>query len=382
MVDKTDSSEVSISWKQAVAMVLMAVFTITLPGALVVKSFMNVAADKEQAAAFLHKSLLSDRELPFVIKKAMEYEAWTTRIDAPLEPRLIKAAISGIDRKNMIELFDYIAPEKERKALLENIASAFYSWIDGDDVYPSLTIQTGRYLSNIKSNAENLLPWIYKSFPIPACSPGQIEQLERGDHNKDLQSLAFCIPPEALQMKIAPIGAALIKEKLLENNLPASINITDKIKEKNSPEKMAAAKKKIHALFFQGSNLWLLPVAMLLIALLLAARSVKSAIAWLSWPFTFSGLSGMLLVSCLPGLSFLHSVPKDVPDHIPGAAIGIGRKLGIDMALLLENCLFTPFTVMALAGVVMVAFAFRKHIGILLSKTRLSLGLIFRKQPA
>ncbi len=369
-----------VSWQKGVAIVLVLFFTMTLPMTWLLKSVSRVVSDKDRAADFLFESLLSDRALPEVIRKAMEYEAWLTRIDDPLEPRVIKAAISGIEPAGMIELFDYVAPEKERKSLLDEVSAAIYAWIDGDEAYPSLAIQTGTYLDNLETNAENLLFWIYKSFPIPACSPGQIQEIERGDHNNDLQKLVFCVPPESLQRKIAPMGAALIKEKLRVNNPPDSIHIGEKIREKISGDKLSAAKKRIRTFFLLGSALWLVPVVLLAIGLLLAARSVKSAVAWLSGPLIATGLLGMVTASCLPGLSFLHSVPRDVPGQIPGYALGIGRKLGIDLAVMLEKAMFTPFLCMVLTGGVMLVITFRKQIGRLAINTWHSFGMVFGKQ--
>ena len=244
-----------------------------------------------------------------------------------------------------------------------------------------LTIQTGTFLNNLETNAENLLPWIYKSFPIPACSPGQIQEIERGDHNNDLQKLVFCVPPESLQRKIAPMGAALIREKLRVNNSPDSIHIGEKIREKISGDKLSAAKKRIRTFFLLGSALWLVPVVLLAIGLLLAARSVKSAVAWLSGPLIATGLLGMVTASCLPGLSFLHSVPRDVPGQIPGYALGIGRKLGIDLAVMLEKAMFAPFLLMAIAGGLLLVIAFRKEIMLLTIHTWHSFGMVFGRQP-
>jgi len=304
---------------------------------------------------------LSDRALPGAIRKAMEYEAWLTPIDEPLQPRIVRAAISGIDPENWNELFGYIAPEEEREALLDEVTTSLYSWIHGDDAYPSLTIQTGAYLEDIESHAENLVLWIFKSFPIPACSPEQIRELERGDQD-DIQELVLCKPPESLQVRIAPLGGTLIKKRLAEKNPPNLVNVTERMKEKIPPEKLSATKQRIRTLFLVGSAVWIVPVAFLLIGLLLAARSLSSVVAWLSWPLTIAGLFGVIIACRLPALSFLHSVPKDMPEGIPGAAVGIGRKLGIELALMLENAMFTPFLVMALVGGFLLVLAYAKKI--------------------
>ena len=375
-----DENKSDLSWQKGAAIVLVLMFTLTLPMAWLLKSVTRVVSDRDRASTFLFESLLSDRALPDVVRKALEYEAWLTRMDDPLEPRVIKAALSGIEPAGMIELFDYIAPEKERQSLLDNVAASFYAWIHGDEAYPGLTIQTGTFLNNLEANAENLLPWIYKTFPIPACSQGQIQEIERGDHNDDLQKLVFCVPPEPLQRKVAPIGAALIREKLRANNPPASIHIGERIREKISAHKLSDAKKRIRTLFFLGSALWILPIALLVIGLLLAARSVKKAAAWLAWPLTATGLLGMVTASRLPGLSFLHSVPKDMSGQIPGYMLGIGRKLGIDLAVMLEKAMFTPFLLMAVVGGLLLVITFRKQIVLLAVNTRHSFGMVFGKQ--
>lgn len=381
-VDQEQSvSQPEVSWQKGVAIVLLVAFTVTFPLTWLFKSATAIFSDRDRVATFLHERLLSDRALPGVIKKALEYEAWLTRINEPLVPRLIKSAVSGIDPAGMIELFDYIAPEEERKALLDQAATSFYSWIQGDEVYPSLTIQTGRIIQNIEDNSENLLHWIFKSFPIPACTPTQIEALEQGDHGNDLKNLMMCKPPESLQKKIAPVGATLLKAQLAEKNPPKIVNIEERMKQKVSAERISLVKKRIRTLFFLGSALWMVPVVLLLVGLLLTTRSLRSAATWLSWPLTITGVVGIFIASRLPGLSFLHSVPKDVPEHIPGAVVGIGRKLGIDLAVMLENAMFTPFLFLALAGGLTLVAVYRKKISLLAHRTWFSLGMVFGKQP-
>ena len=51
-----------------------------------------------------------------------------------------------------------------------------------------------------------------------------------------------------------------------------------------------------------------------------------------------------------------------MPEGIPGAAVGIGRKLGIDLAAILENAMFTPFLIMALVGGFLLVLAYGKKI--------------------
>ena len=377
---ESGESKLEMSWKQAVAIALMIVFAMTLPVTWLFRSATHIVSDKERVASYLGDHILSDKALPGVIKKALEYEAWLTRIEEPLESRVIKSAISGIDRENMLELFGYIAPEKERIAMINDVTTALYDWLEGDAIYPSLTLQTGVYLNNIESNAEALLLWMFRSFPIPECGPVQIGELERGIYGNDLKKLISCIPPESLQKKIAPVGAALLKAQLDEKNPPTIVNVTEKMKEKIPAEKISTVKQKIKVLFFLGSTLWILPVVLLLIGLGLAARSLKSVVAWVSWPFFFTGLLGLFVGSRLPGLSFLHSVPHEAPENVPGAVIGIGRKIGIDLAVMLERAMFTPFSILALAGGLMLVVTYRKKIILLAGKTRLSLGTVFGKQ--
>ena len=174
---ESHESKFEMSWKQGVAIVLLVVFTLILPATWLFRSTVAIVSDREQVSTYLGDNILSDKALPGVIRKALEYEAWLTRIEEPLESRIIKSAISGIDRAAMVELFGYIDPEKERLVVLDDLISALYDWLEGDAVYPSLTLQTGVYLNNIETNAEALILWIYKNFPIPECGPVQIQEL-------------------------------------------------------------------------------------------------------------------------------------------------------------------------------------------------------------
>ncbi len=317
-----------------------------------------------------------------MIRKGLEYEAWLTRIEEPLMSRIIKSAVSGIKRENMLELFGYIAPEEERTALLNDVTTALYDWIEGEDTYPSLTLQTGVYLNNIESNAEKLVLWMFRYFPIPACGPVQIGELKRGVYGNDLKALISCIPPESLQKKIAPVAATLLKAQLAENSPPRIVDIGAKMKETASVKKISTAKLHLNRVFLAGSTIWLIPVALLLIGLGLVVRSGKDLAAWLSWPLTLSGLLGLFISSGLPDLSILHSVPREAPENVPGAVIGIGRKIAIDLAEIIESAMFTPFLIMAIVGGLLVVVTYRGKIILLLSKTQLSMRMVFGKQSA
>ena len=370
-----DEPSLAISWKKAVAAVLLVVFSITLPATWLIKSATGIVSDREQVSNYLSEKILSDKALPSVIRKGLEYEAWLTRIEEPLMSRVIKSAISGIERENMLELFGYIAPEKERTALLNEVTTALYDWIEGEDTYPSLTLKTGVYLNNIESNAENLILWMFRNFPIPGCGPVQIGEFERGVYGNDLKKLISCIPPESLQNEIAPIAAALLKVQLAENSPPQSVDVGAKMKEAAPVKKITTAKLHLNRVLFAGSTLWMMPAALLLIGLGLVVRSAKDLAAWIAWPFTLTGLLGLIIGSRLPGLSFLHSVPHEA--KVPGAVVGIGRKMGIDLAVMLESAMFTPFLILAVAGGVMLVVTRREKIMQMAGKTRLSLRMVY-----
>ncbi len=368
----------AISWKKAVAAVLLALFAITLPATWLFKSATGIVSDREQVSSYLGEKILSDKALPGVIKKGLEYEAWLTRIEEPLMSRIVKSAISGIEPESMLELFGYIAPEKERLAMLNDATTALYDWIEGENTYPSLTLQTGVYLNNIESNAENLVLWMFKNFPIPGCGSVQIGELEQGVYGNDLKKLISCIPPESLQKKIAPIAAALLNAQLAENSPPQVVDVGAKMKETAPVKKITTAKLHLNRVLFAGSAIWLIPVALLLIGLGLVVRSGKELAVWLAWPFFITGLLGLFIGSRLPGLSFLHSVPHEA--EVPGAVVGIGRKIGIDLAVMLESAMFTPFLILAVAGGVMLVITRREKIMSMAVRMRLSLGLVFGKQ--
>jgi len=119
---------------------------------------------------------------------------------------------------------------------------------------------------------------------------------------------------------------------------------------------------------------------LLLIGRGLVSRSVKDVATWLSWPFTITGLLGLFIGSRLPGLSILHSIPKEAPENIPGAAIGIGRKIGIDLAGMLESAMFTPFLILTVMGGVLLVATRREKIVQMAGRMRLSLAMVFGKQ--
>ncbi len=371
---KADESAVAISWKQGLAFVLLVLFTVTLPATWMFRSATGIISDREEVTTFLKDTLLSDEALPIAIREALEYEAWLTRYKDPLMKRLIIAALSGVKRDEMLKLFNYVAPEKERIALLNQATNAFYDWLEGEDVYPALTIQISTYLNNIRNNAENLLLWTFSNFPIPACGPIQIRKLEQGDFGNDLQALITCVPPESLRPKVAAVGADLLRSQIAENNPPQVLDLGAKMKE--SPvQKITTAKRHTNRLLFAGSTLWLIPVLLMLIGLGLVVRSRKDLASWLAWPLALTGLLGLIIGSRLPGLSFLHGVPSDT--EVPGAAVGIGRKLGLELAVMLERAMFTPFLILALSGIVLLVVTRRKKALQMAGRIKQSMMVVF-----
>ena len=79
-----DENKSDLSWQKGAAIVLVLMFTLTLPMAWLLKSVTRVVSDRDRASTFLFESLLSDRALPDVVRKALEYEAWLTRMDDPV----------------------------------------------------------------------------------------------------------------------------------------------------------------------------------------------------------------------------------------------------------------------------------------------------------
>ena len=327
LVNKSESTN-AISTKTTIAAVLVILVTILLPVTLLVKIFGNIAFDTQKMTNTIVDHVISDESLPGVIKKGTVYQIIYDSDSLLLEQRAVLAMLGSIDNNEWIELFDMVAPEDQRAEMVLNTVGSMHAWLDNNLDFPQLEIPVEKYVSNLKTNAENIVQWIYSAALFPACTDEQIAEYQSGIFRDSLLYLIGSKPPEELRHLIAPHASKLLVAQIDSAGIPQSIQLEDRIQAEITADQMRVEKKKASAMRTILQNAWIIPVIFLLIAFSLVVRSIGSLAKWLSWTFCASGMLGVFLsLFLLNPTGIIGKVLVKLSTEMPPPALAVIKNL-------------------------------------------------------
>ena len=297
----TDNVETTsmISSASITAAIMFLLFALLFPTALLLKSAGKVVFNVEKTESFVVSTIVSDKALPRTIEKGVVYQTLYGSDFMNLDQRVMLGIISSIDASEWVEFFNMTAPEKDRVAITREGVQAFHNWLDSENIFPHLELQTESYISNIKKNAEEIILWIYRATLFPPCEETVLQQYDRGIFSDNVQDLIGCKPPEKYRKHIAPHAADLLLNLIDSTDIPHVIRIQDTMPEAIDSIQIQAHKKQIRALRTVTGYLWLLPVGFLLIGIVIIVISGNILPRFLWWSSTLAGINCLILVKLL-----------------------------------------------------------------------------------
>jgi hypothetical protein len=347
--------------KKIISIVLLALTVITLPLTLILSNGAGILFNKEKVSDLIVTQLVSDEALPRTIKEITITETLHGNLDKDFDTRMLVNVLGGIEREQWLDLFTQVLPEVDRIALVRDVSSGFFTWLDNDQPYPEIVIEVEPILSNLQQNILGVTTWIFSSFRVPPCEPDQIARYEAGDFGADPQALITCAPPPALADQVISATAGVIMNTLAEEAPPAEVNLADEIGAQVSADEMLAQKGILNTLRFLLPLAWLLPAALFLIAIGLVVRSVSTLIRWAQWPLFIGGALATLLALWIRGIrSVLAGVLLPVPEAIvPPPAAAIVLRLVDGLGLRLSSAMLWQSLPLFIIGAILLIYSYR-----------------------
>ncbi len=356
--------------RKIAATVLLALFVMTMPGALLIEKTTRVLKNEKQLTGLIEKTIMSNQALPGAIKKSIRYQVLLGPQFIPIEQRMMMSIASGVEPEKWVELFNFIAPEDDRIKLIDSTINTLYSWFDNEKAYPEIVISTDKYVTGINDNAGKIVHWTYSSFALPPCSKETVSRYQRGIYGSNINDLFECKPPENLRRKIEPVAAGMLKKTIASKKLPGSVSITEKLKAEVPAGKMLKNKNGIKNALSFGSLFWIFPIVLIITALLLAVRSVKDFIRWISWPVFTIGSIGFVTSFTVPSLGFLTTIPKELPANMAPPVLAMGQEIAGELMKQVGSGLFTPMLTLLITGSALIFYSYYGNIKSLLFRIK------------
>ena len=155
------SNRMAVTPGKIAAIVLLVLFTLSLPLSLFVWNVGDTLFSPEKNGELAVDNIISDTALPKSIKKALVAQVRHGAVGFTLEQRVLLGMTGSVDEREWVALLDLVMPEKVRVTLTQQATGAFSAWLDSEQDYPELVIPTGEYAAAFVSHAEEVIPWIY-----------------------------------------------------------------------------------------------------------------------------------------------------------------------------------------------------------------------------
>lgn len=283
--------------KSIIAAILLALFVITLPLGLAASTIGGTLLNRDGLRALLVDNLLSDEAMPRLLHEITALENFHGAIYKSFDLRMMVNVLSGVEDREWVEVLNLALPETQRLALVDEITGGLFTWLDNDQPYPDIVIKVAPIVEGVKGNVPQIAAWIFRVFHVPPCNAKQIAAYEAGEFGTDVQGLVTCTPPPALKERVVDATAAAIAATMAQQPAPpAEIRTAEMLPAQAPAAEMLAQKAQANTARGVLPRLWILPLALLLIALLLTVRSLQDLVRWVKWPFFAAGALGTLLV--------------------------------------------------------------------------------------
>ena len=362
--------------KKIITLILLALFVLTLPIALLASDTSSILFNKEKVTDLVVTKLVSDEALPRLIKEITLLETLHGKMDKTLDNRMLVNVLGGIHSDQWLELFAIVLPEDQRVGLVEDVTGGIFTWLENDQPYPDVVIPVGKILSNVESNLLEVSTWVFGAFRVPPCEPDQVARYQAGDYGEDPQALITCTPPAEMTEDVISATALVIGNTLAKQAPPAEIALADQLSSQMSAEEMLTQKAQAKTARIMLGLFWLLPVIFFVIAIALMVRSAKDLITWVQWPFFAAGALSVLLALRVGNLDpILRDNLLPIPEAIvPPPAVAVILRLADGLFSQVGAAMLWQTLPLLVIGAALLVYTYREN----LKAVPASLGTFFR----
>ncbi len=327
-----------------VAVVLVALAAVTTPLTLTAYFAGRTLFSGDRLAALITDTVTGydEAEHGRAVREALSAAIISEHKNLPLDVRESKlmelnftlAMIGGMEPAEINSILKKVLRKETVSGMLHQVTDPLDDWLNGNDIYPDITLATAPLLEGIKSAVPEVIAVPVRT--LPNCNFDQLDRLRKTGDSAGISDLPECAPskesPEldTVRAVYTREAAAMLAE--IPSVVPLNEVINPRPTEAEIPEmcRPACIQCHQHGTYRKDGHkdgwiqikssllgtqralslLWLLPLVLFLAILALTVRSGKDLLKWGGWTFTLSGLLSLILVFFAPsGLETLLSVP-------------------------------------------------------------------------
>jgi hypothetical protein len=293
------------------AVVLGAVFVLTLPPAILIHDLGRVLFSPERMSAILTTNLVDSGTLQQVAIAGMidqsslfptggeGGEAGAPAAESGPEPG--SEFLSYLGRADLERVFAILFPPDWTRAQVESLVNDLYRWLDSDDLSPHLSLATGPLRERLLSGGlDEIMVILIDSWP--ACTEDQVTEmtliLAGGEGSLDgicqpaeplrSQALAFMTDGFRQQVEALPPTLDLGGQGPAGGDAPSDGSGGDETP--GSGPDLVLVKGMLRTVRTVSRWIWLIPAACLGLIMALAVRSWRSLARWWGWPLLVAGI--------------------------------------------------------------------------------------------
>jgi hypothetical protein len=270
-------SKVGAALGTGLAIVLALVFCLSLAPSLLLGNLSAVVFDSGQMTTLLTDSFVRSGALSaYAVSVLSEKVGGGTPIT------------SHLTQADWANLVNAVFPATWQQRQIAANLDAFYAWLDSSDPVPALSLVLTEIKAGLQGDgAKRMADALVNSWP--PCSTQQIQAYASATSFQG--ALPVCRPPEPYLGELQQGLAQEIKRQA--SQLPESLSLTQPASAGSGAE---ALKMELRLLRDFGPVAWLIPLALLLLELACAVRSLRGLLGWTGVPLVVGSLLGVLLV--------------------------------------------------------------------------------------
>ena len=345
----------------AIIAILTVLGSILLPYAIGGNRLVNLFNSSEKLYVQIEKNVLSDRALPFFIKKTLAYETMYGEYPDTFEERMVQAMVSGIKDNEMIRFTDRIFPEKERLALLQNAAVTGTTWLNNKEPYLQLNLEVAPYTGRLKENAEFLMGWLYTNFNFPAMDSTAVSEVNAGVCSEQMSDYMVA-PPDSLKPIMIANGAMALQKQLDSIGIPGQMDMAAQMRANLSESGAHKLKSQVNTLSAVLGWAWLLPITILLAAFGLTLWKLPGPMKYFGYILMTISCIGLLACGPLRDIpTTVHMLVQGLGGVAPSPALALMDRIAYE-ALGSIAFLLPMYNIILLVGLGLLLFVHRNGI--------------------
>lgn len=335
--------------KRTLGLILLTTAIVGLPIATLLNQSVGKVFSRPFTSRVLHEQVFATPKLAFSLK-ALVNERIKEVTD--LKTGMIVAIFSKADSRKWQELLDRLLPGRLRNPVIDEVISGAYQWLEGEGAYPNLVVQTGPVIRHMEAHTEFLFRWAHSVTNAPMPAAREVLDLKNRNYGDSIPPLLMGNVPDSLYNDFARRGGELMAIRLYNASPPATLDLTQLIKEKVSETDMLKAKAAMHNMKFISSWLWLMLLIILAVGIWLYGSKAGSF-----WPLAVNTLGSMALAMFALGWMASNYLLSNWELTINARTTGVPRAIRDQLIALITYYLNHASASMYLIGFILLGTA-------------------------